>query len=463
MWTVVMRFNSLARGTRPFGIRRVATTGCGVALNAFLVLALTLTLAALPSRADAWEVEFPGNDSLDVTVDNEGDVFVGEKAPIITKLAGATGTELWRRDLTAGLAIVDSVGDVIAWRRDSLVVKLDGATGEELWMNSGVGQGFAGSGLAVDAAGNIFNAGSDGGDFAIAKLSGATGAELWRKTICCGGFSVVAIDSAGHAIAAGEVFDGLSDHDIAVIKFSGIDGREVWTQPQIIAGTGTGEYAETVAIDGSNDVFVAGPFNGDGAIVVKLSGSTGGELWRQEWERRTGPRSITWVDVDDDGDAIGCCSPPSGVGSDGAFKLSGSTGMELWHQAAIADEFELWGAVRDERGDAILAGRLLIGSSSVIDDVSALFKLNAADGTELWSRFGPTPRIIWTKVTVDGAGDVIAASASTSDNGLVGLVMKLNGSDGTTFVPEPSANLLTMVALIVLGVLARRTRAPLPL
>jgi hypothetical protein len=235
--------------------------------------------------------------------------------------------------------------------------------------------GYWGHGLAVDGTDDIYVAGQDatGTEFEIVKLSGATGAELWREGMCCGSFSKVAIDSAGNAIAAGQSYDAMTNQrDIAVMKYSA-DGLEVWDQPMIIAGGSRSTGTQALAVDGSADVFVAGWLNGTSqvgeSIVVKLSGATGAELWRQTWATTSG---YVWGAPDGAGDVIACCIPLTG--GVGTVKFAGATGAELWSQFPAIPDFNFsGGATLDHGGDAVVIG-------------SILSKVNGADGTEAWGQ-----------------------------------------------------------------------------
>ena len=89
-------------------------------------------------------------------------------------------------------------------------------------------------------------------------------------------------DAAGDVIAAGSLYNSDTDRDFAVVKFSGATGTELWRQE--IDGTGSDWYynsdlARAVAVDGSGDVIAAGFLNNDGNYsdfaVIKFSGATG--------------------------------------------------------------------------------------------------------------------------------------------------------------------------------------------
>jgi hypothetical protein len=410
------------------------------------ILAVWSVLAclALPSLANAWDTELPRYAQVPkergLGFDADGNVFakwrcLGDAVlcdgitSVVIKLDAQTGVELWRwaADIgSPGTLIVDGAGDVVVAYNQSGIYKLDGATGAVLWGPIGAyRQGYAGHGLAVDGTDDIYYAGQDatGTEFEIVKLSGATGAELWREGMCCGSFSEVAIDSAGNAIAAGETYDAMTDaRDVAVMKYS-TDGLEVWDQPTIIAGGSRGTHTQTLAVDGSADALVAGRLNGTSqvgeSIVVKLSGASGAELWRQTWATTS---AKVWGAPDGAGDVIACCKTLTG--GVGTVKFAGATGAELWSQFPAIPDFDLSRATLDRLGDAVLIG-------------SILSKVNGADGTEAWGQLqgGST-------VAVDHANNV----------GLVmgGHVVKLTSAGEAFPAPVPMLSMWAMVALVLL-------------
>jgi hypothetical protein len=255
--------------------------------------------------------------------------------------------------------------------------------------------------------------------------------------MCSGSYSDVAIDGVGNAIAAGEVFDAISGvRQIAIVKYS-TGGLEVWAQPMIIPGIGDLGHTQTVAVDGSGDVLVAGWLDDDDSIVVKLSGASGAELWRQTWARL---HLFVWVAADGAGDVLACCKPVTG--GRGAVKYSGATGVELWSQSppTIRDSIfnDFTSATLDHQGDVLLSGRGIISGTGIIS------KVNGADGTEAWGQ--PQGG---NAVAVDHANNVVfVMNGGPNSNGNVG---KLT-SAGEAF-PVPAVPMLSrwaMVALILL-------------
>jgi hypothetical protein len=179
-----------------------------------------------------------------------------------------------------------------------LVVKLAGPSGTELWRDHVQGitvSSGAGSDVAVDAAGDVVAGGIVNehnvsvGDFTVAKLAGPTGQELWRRSIsgsCCYSEALrVAIDPAGDVVATGRVAGPIlgshaADYDMAVTKLAGSTGTTLWARQ---LGAGINDSAGDVAIDAAGDVLAAGAFSeAPGAYsgsfaVAKLSARTGSD------------------------------------------------------------------------------------------------------------------------------------------------------------------------------------------
>jgi hypothetical protein len=170
------------------------------------------------------------------------------------KLRGSDGAVLWQRAIDGdgstmdeGLAVaLDSADDVIVagtaapfggssiFYIDFAVLKLAGADGSELWRRpiNGVALGDVNDvarAVAVDANDDIFAAGSTqravtADDFTVVKLAGATGSELWRRAIKGATpfdyyetATALAVDPAGHAVAVGRVGAELGSSSMAIL------------------------------------------------------------------------------------------------------------------------------------------------------------------------------------------------------------------------------------------------------
>jgi len=257
-----------------------------------------------------------------VRVDVAGNVIVGGELQnigtgldfVVMKLVGTTGAEQWRQvingtasgtDAAHGVRL-DAAGDVFAGGElqnvgtgmDFAVVKLSGATGAEVWRRQIDGSASLNDlarTLRVDSAtGNVVAAGEvqnvgTGLDFTVVKLAGGTGAELWRQGLngtASGTDSAhsVRVDAAGDVIAAGELQNVGTGMDFTVVKLSAATGAEVWRR-QINGSASLDDLARAVRVDAAGDVLAAGELQNTGAgfdfMVLKLSGTTGAEIWRR--------------------------------------------------------------------------------------------------------------------------------------------------------------------------------------
>ena len=424
------------------------------------LLLVVLNFLAISGRVTAWEVRVGGGRANSVTVDGSGDVVaVGTTGGDFTviKFSGATATQLWRKEIagTAGggeanAVKVDVSGDVIAAGRlsntdtasDFTVIKFSGATGAELWRKevAGTTRGFDNAAsVTVDGSGDVIAAGvliRSFRDFTVIKFSGATGVELWRQEIdgTASDFDdqavSVTVDGSGDVIAAGMLENTGSGTDFAVIKFSGATGVELWRQ-EIDGTCGIDDVALAVTVDGSGDVIAAGsiePLFPDFA-VVKFSGTTGVELWRQVIEGLSAFDRAVSVTVDGSGDVIAAGEHRRDFT---VIKFFGATGTELWRKRVDAST-RLDQAVSvtvDGSGDVIAVGTL---KKPINDDDFTVIKFSEATGAELWrheidggaNRFDKA-----SSVTVDGSGDVIAVGSLSTGPSSDFTVIKFRGTDG---------------------------------
>ncbi len=140
--------------------------------------------------------------------------------------------------------------------------------------------------LGLDADANTYVTGSSfsGTSFDIVTVKyDADGAEVWRSIY--GGTGVdeayaLVLDGEGNVIVTGSRFISGSDWDIVTIKYDGDTGAELWSV--IHAGSTNFDIAGDVAVDGSNNVIVAGSLNLGGGNIDFLTikyNSSGTLLW----------------------------------------------------------------------------------------------------------------------------------------------------------------------------------------
>ena len=213
----------------------------------------------------------------------------GDRDAWLVKI-GANGQVLWRRQLgtadvdeTLGVA-TDTAGDIYiaGHTRGSLaganrgdfdvwVAKYD-AAGNELWRRQfgTVEYDFA-SGVAADAAGNVYIAGSTNGSLGagnpgyqeawVAKYD-ATGHPLWKRQLGSETFdqaSGVATDGKGNVYITGLTYGALAgpnqgDYDAWIAKYDAA-GNLRWKRQ---LGTATEDVSNAVATDADGNAYITG-------------------------------------------------------------------------------------------------------------------------------------------------------------------------------------------------------------
>ena len=137
-------------------------------------------------------------------------------------------------------------------------------------------------GVAVDSSENVYASGSSYGDFDGLPNSDPTwmsediflvkynssGTKQWSRFYGESGSNVtvgLAVDGSGNAYIAGntnaelEDLDPAGSHDLILIKYD-TSGTRQWTR---MLGTGSGDYARSVAVDASGTTFMTGHTSGD--------------------------------------------------------------------------------------------------------------------------------------------------------------------------------------------------------
>lgn len=276
---------------------------------------------AAATGAHVWTTRLPSPGGAGQRVAAAGDaVFVGAHVPegqgtrfTVTRLARADGTTAWSvpivgsgyvGDEMTALVASDETRVVLAGRLADpaggsafAVVALDGATGAETWRVVLDGTATGASDLdvayalaadgpdAVVAVGNLSNVGSQD-DIVVAKLAAADGQELWRAS--ASGTAAdseeardVAVDPDGDVVVAARLRNDGTNRDLEAIKLDGGTGALLWSRS--VDGTASGnDTAFNVAVDAGGHVAVAGRVRngelGDGYVVVRFAGATGGDF-----------------------------------------------------------------------------------------------------------------------------------------------------------------------------------------
>ncbi len=382
-----------------------------VGSNRFAVVKL-----AARDGAVLWRREITGtnessnNEAKAVAVTAEGDVVAAGVTTFdvrvftVVKINGATGELIWRRGIQgsgpsnfayAQSVAVDGNGDVVAAGysiidADGLLttVKLASATGEVIWRRDVTGTAFDGwaDSVRVDAVGDVIASGTvlncktdppcDSQDihydFHVLKMSGGNGTLIWRRSLrgtTRGGDDEAvsaAIDASGDVIAAGYTENTNTKYDVTVAKLARDSGEVVW-RTDINGAANEDDFASSVVLDAQGNAVVVGDtVNSPGSrdfSVFKLSGASGGEVWRLLLRGAAGASNYAQaVALDANGDVLAAGETQNFDPSMSEFtvvKARGDTGAEVWHHLADGDLGESSfanGVAVDANGDIAAAG-----------------------------------------------------------------------------------------------------------
>ncbi len=311
------------------------------------------------------------------------------------------------------------------------------------------------AGLAVDQSGAVIGAGFTLGVFPgvntipgpflrslLVKFS-ASGSMEWVRefgTESSGDtLESVAVDAAGDIFVSGSTLLPGSPNpngtlQATVAKFDP-GGNMLWVRQLPMAGASD---LNSIAVDGNGDI-LAGGSTGlasnplvQSAVVLKLSGATGAQMWQQQFGTSTSFNGLEAVAVDRAGDVfasliIGSSSPspptsnPYQVDAN-ILKLDGSSGKTIWTQqiagpSGLPDLYPASLAV-DSTGDLILGGGasptyIGIGFGAFTGEQNLLFKLDGATGTTIWTKsFGTGKGDQISSISIDPNNNILATGTT---------------------------------------------------
>lgn len=410
----------------------------------------------------------------------------------VARLSAADGSELWHRSLSVlepgrssadggfvGTAAIAPGGDIVAaggvyepsTQGDAVVVRLDPSDGSLRWHTRIDGPAHRSDfiqAVAITPSGDVAVAGglnqvaqnTTGGGFWVSLLSGADGSEQWRYTFdgsadgAFDGAVALAIDAAGSVHATGWVIG--PTRDIFTVKLSGATGAELWRSRVNGTNPTPWDFATAIALDAAGDVVIGGSVEKLGtsndAIVLKLSGIDGTELWRTE---RAGlvvasdsvfslALDPTTGDVLAGGIIIDSCTPEHCNDTDPfLWRLDGATGAVEWFRLVGGGNGEgyLQALALDGAGHVVAVGQEGDdGAPGFQDDIDLLIvKLDAASGGDCGDEVA-APGVEQCDDGGTSAGDGCAAGCTiepttTSGNAAAGPV-----SSGDVSTPASAAD-----------------------
>lgn len=303
-----------------------------------VILGLVLPAPGASAVTQGWTHQFGTtnvDEALAVALDRSGNSYV-------------TG---WTQGALPGQASSGSL--------DVFVRKYDPA-GTELWTRQfGGGGGDGGAGVALDAAGNPYVAGTTrgampgqvtGGDYdAFVRRYDPEGNEVWTRQFGGNegeGARSVAIGSGGKVLIVGSTQGSFPEHsnsggfDVFVSQYD-LDGNALWLRQ---FGSDVNDFGVAVATDDSGQVTVVG--STDGVLLAKSTGggtdsfirrydSTGTAMWTEQFGGAYTDAALA-VAMDAAGRAfvVGSAtrSAPGrpGSGQDAYISCYDSIGRQLW-------------------------------------------------------------------------------------------------------------------------------------
>jgi cysteine-rich repeat protein len=310
-----------------------------------------------------------------------GDVIAAGQSPApgnpdpiaVWRLAADTGTTVWTRRIpgTGGVAqrvAVDGNAVYVAAHvpvsggTRLVVARIDAASGDVVWNQTVVASGGnddAALGLAVRAGSHVvllahLHSGATAPDFTVVAFHADDGAEAWRTTLDGGAAGAddadapraLAVTPDGDVVATGVLSTILTFDDWVTVKLRGSDGHELWRTAAYGSAAGA-EDSRDVAVDANGDVLSAGRLRnaGDGGdlSVVKLAGSSGTQIWQQNFDGTSDGNDTAFnVAVDAGNNVAATGRLGNGPGQDGyaVVRLSGASGGSLPCGNAVGDPGE---------------------------------------------------------------------------------------------------------------------------
>jgi uncharacterized repeat protein (TIGR01451 family) len=335
-----------------------------------------------------------------------GQTSSGNYDAFVRKYDGA-GNELWTRqfgtsdeDYGYGVAVDGSDNVYVAGDTkgalpgqdnlggtDAFVRKYDGA-GNEIWtIQFGTSANDRASGAVLDGSNNVYVMGytygalpgqtSSGDRDAFVRKYDSAGNEIWTRQFGSSAYDDVrdvAVDSSDNVYVSGLTLGALpgqtssGNYDAFVRKYDGA-GNELWTRQ---FGTSDEDYGYGVAVDGSDNVYVAGDTkgalpgqtsSGGRDIFVRKYDSDGNELWTRQFGTSADDRASDATGDGSDnvyvtGHTLGTFSGQTSSGEWDALVMKyDGAGNEIWtRQFGSFDNDYAWGVAVDGLENIYVAG-----------------------------------------------------------------------------------------------------------
>jgi len=280
--------------------------------------------------------------------------------------------------------------------------------------------------IAVDALGNVYVTGYSAGigtgsfDYATIKFN-SSGVQQWAARYNGPGngtdyaFSIV-VDGSGNVYVTGASNGGGTDYDYATIKYDA-SGVQQWVSRYHGPGGGQ-DFARSIAVDGSGNVYVTGGSPGSGTFndytTIKYN-SSGSQQWVSRYNGPDNSSDEAYsLALDGSGNVyVTGTSNGTGTFTDYATIKYNSAGVQQW-----ASRYNGPGNLQDDANSVVLdsLGNVYVtggsvGSGSNID--YATIKYNSSGAQQWAARYaGPGSTDVANSIAVGSTGNVYVTGKS---------------------------------------------------
>ncbi len=356
-----------------------------------------------------------------------------------------------RAYLGFGATVVDKLGHtyVVGCANDRMLIVRYGIDGRVEWqVEGGPFTGCPGR-IAIDAAGDVFVAGSsrsnpDDQFFQLAKYDGDSGVQLWASTHAEPGHvhgdpTALVVDRFGDPTLAAATWATNGAAKAVTVRFSGKDGRRIWAHAA--EGSALAWPGPRLAVDSGGNALVARNVQFTNApldfVTAKLDRRTGAVIWETRYDGAASlDDEVLDLAVDPQDHALIAAYEKAAPHNNKVFlfrKLDGGSGALQWSSTyddsagAIKDLHDI---VVDERGDLLASGG--VGPSSSRNPWLAI-KFRGRDGAQQWAaRFDQLSSVArpWQAAAVLPGGDLLITGTVDQAEGDRLLTARIGGQDG---------------------------------
>lgn len=383
-----------------FAALMLLSSGCGERLQSPLTLPLSgVSLApnlgfrvqsTIPSPTLDWLREFgtPNEDyPQGVTIDSSGNAYV---------MGNTYGT---------------FPGQTNAGGIDAFVQKYD-AGGNVIWTSQlGTSKNEGARGVSVDSNGCVYLVGSIGDYYsnvvdAFVRKCDSSGKEIWTRQFGTENLTYaqgVAADSSGNVFVIGNTYGGQANIGVvdAFIRMFSPSGEEIWSKQ---FGTSNADYAQSLAVDVSGNVYVVGKTygtlpgqtrQGEYDAFLRKYDTSGNELWTRQFGTAN-DENVFGLAIDSTGNVYVTGNtfgnfPGYGIPSniDVFVRKYDACGNELWTRqfgTPVGDNIQSISV--DSSGNSYTTGY----NHSTAGDSNIFVRMYSARGKEVWSHQLGTPK-----------------------------------------------------------------------